>query len=80
MSHKHVLITGGAKGIGEACSRIFVKNGYKATFLDIDKDAGHSLQEELGPDGLFVHCDISDTGHVKKAFSEAIQKFGDLDD
>ena len=79
MGHKHVLITGGAKGIGEACTRIFVKNGYKATFLDIDQAAGQSLQQELGEDGLFVACDISNTEQVKKAFQAGLEKFGELD-
>ena len=33
---KHVIITGGAKGIGASCVNIFARDSHNVTILDID--------------------------------------------
>lgn len=40
---KYVFVTGGAKGIGSAITRMFAKAGFKAAFGDYDKEAGDQL-------------------------------------
>ncbi len=79
MKKKHVVITGGAKGIGEACTRIFIRDGYNVTILDINKAAGNALQSELGSRCNFIACDVSVSKDVSQAFSSAIDHFGDVD-
>jgi len=76
---QHVLITGGAKGIGEACVRLFLRDGYKVSFLDTDEKSGNELMAELGDSSFFMPCDVSKTEAVKNCFKQAIQKFGQLD-
>ena len=45
---RHVLITGGATGIGESFVSHFHQQGARVSFLDIAKEAGESLANKLG--------------------------------
>ena len=72
---KTAVITGGAKGIGQACSRIFHDNGVNVVILDIDERAGQSLADELGEGTVYISCDVSNQGSVKQAFVRIEQKF-----
>lgn len=76
---KHVIITGGAKGIGAATVRIFHKNNYNVTFLDVDEKNGQALQSEQVDGCLFISCDVSLTNAVKEAIHQAIGEFGEVD-
>lgn len=75
---KHVVITGGAKGIGESAVRIFIREDYRVTILDIDSKAGSKLSKELGDDVLFIKCDMANEDMIKKSFSKAIAHFGEI--
>jgi NAD(P)-dependent dehydrogenase (short-subunit alcohol dehydrogenase family) len=75
---KHVVITGGAKGIGESAVRIFIREDYRVTILDIDSKAGSKLSKELGDDVLFIKCDMANEEMIKKSFSKAIAHFGEI--
>lgn len=76
---KHVLITGGSKGIGGATVRVFHENDYNVTFLDVDKENGEALSSKLGDGSLFIACDVSQTPVVQKAVSRSIGAFGEID-
>lgn len=51
------IVTGGASGIGEACSRQLTALGARVVIADLQEDKGQALASELG--GLFVKCDVS---------------------
>lgn len=65
---KHVLITGGSRGIGAAAVRAFTQAGYKVTFF-YEKEHGQArtVAEETGADALC--CDVTDTAAVRQAVS-----------
>lgn len=73
-----VVVTGGAKGIGGACSRLFFKNGWQVAIVDIDEN-GAALAKELGDEALFVHCDVSNEKTVREAFDKILEKFSIID-
>ena len=75
---KHVVITGGAKGMGESAVRIFIREDYRVTILDIDSEAGSKLSQALGDDVLFIKCDMANEEMIKKSFSKAIAHFGEI--
>lgn len=61
---KHVLITGGASGIGAALCRAFAKQKCRVTFLDKDLERSRSVISEClkwTPDVKFYGVDLKDT-------------------
>jgi 3alpha(or 20beta)-hydroxysteroid dehydrogenase len=56
---KTAIITGGAKGMGEATVRLFVEHGARVVIGDILDEAGEALAGELGDGVEFVHLDVS---------------------
>ncbi len=52
--NKVVIITGGSKGIGEGCVRVFVANGSKVVFCSRGESEGRKLQDELNGKGKFT--------------------------
>lgn len=74
---KHIVITGGVKGIGRATVEVFLREGAKVSILDIDQDG--SLIEKEFPKAAFYYCDVSKSSEVGEAISRAISHFGDID-
>ena len=55
---KTCLVTGAARGIGEAIARAFHREGGHLIITDIEESAGQDLAEELG--GQFFRLDVSE--------------------
>jgi len=66
---RNVVITGGTRGIGEACARAFIENGDRV-FIVYEKsdDVAQKLQEELGV--IPVRCDVSKKEDVIRCVAE----------
>lgn len=73
---KHVLITGGANGIGAATVEKCVAEGARVSFVDIAATAGHALAERLGDAAWFSSCDITSADEIAKAHAGAVKAFG----
>ena len=63
LANKHVVITGGATGIGEGLVTAFTKQGARVSFCDIQETEGKALADALAgaahkPD--FRVCDLTD--------------------
>ena len=78
LKDKVVLITGGAKGIGEAISRAVCAEGAIPVILDRDADAAHELHLQLSPSGVIV-AELSSAENCRNAVAEVIAQFGRLD-
>jgi NAD(P)-dependent dehydrogenase (short-subunit alcohol dehydrogenase family) len=78
-----VIVTGGSKGIGAGCARVFCAEGGLVSVLDIDVETGRRLCDELnalGPGRARVfHCDVSDHRQIQSAVDRAVDEFGRLD-
>lgn len=75
---KIVVVTGAAKGVGEATARAFHRQGACVAMLDVDS-SGRKLAKEFGKRGLFVQCDVSKERSVRKAFQAIVKRFGGID-
>ena len=61
-----VLVTGGSRGIGEACVRRFAENGDSvAFFYSKSEEAARRVAKETG--ALAVRVDVSDPAAVSEA-------------
>ncbi len=79
MSHKTVLITGGAKGIGHAIARQFINEGAQVVIADVDESAGAKCVEEFGSRAIFIKTDVSKTADVQNLVAAALKTFGSID-
>ena len=75
---KSVLVTGGAKGIGEAAVRAFAQAGAHVLIADVDEAAGSALAAEL-PNAHFVRTDVSVMADAQRAVAAAEAHGGGLD-
>ena len=71
----NALVTGGTRGIGLACCRLFSRTGYRVTATySADERAAEAARAEL-PEVTFVRADVSDETAVSALFAS----FGSLD-
>lgn len=80
---KVVIVTGGSKGIGAGCARVFAREGGSVAILDIDLAAGGALAEELNAgrpeSAIVIPCDVGHPEQIQAAIEETVQRFGRLD-
>lgn len=76
---KVAIVTGGARGIGEATVRVFVKHGAKVVIADVEDTLGTMLAETLAPSATYVHCDVSIEEDIENLVSSTISRYGQLD-
>ncbi|CRK50837.1 Short chain dehydrogenase [Rhodococcus sp. RD6.2] len=79
LENKVAVITGGAGGIGRGIVRAFTKEGAKVLFVDINDDAGHALEAELGGAARFLNADISVEASAAAIVEAAVEAFGKVD-
>jgi NAD(P)-dependent dehydrogenase (short-subunit alcohol dehydrogenase family) len=80
--NKVVVVTGAAKGIGEASARLFAQLGASVALLDRDVEAGNATANSIasaGTSATFFPCDVSASRDVERAISSVRSKFGDID-
>jgi 3alpha(or 20beta)-hydroxysteroid dehydrogenase len=76
---KVALISGAARGQGEAEARLFVEAGACVVIGDVLDDAGEAVAKDLGDAARFVHLDVTDAPSWQRAVDATIESFGGLD-
>lgn len=82
MVKRHIFITGGGSGIGEAVASAFAKNFNAVTLADLDLTRALSVVQkvtELGGTGYAVSGNVALRDDVIKMFEEAKDKVGPVD-
>jgi NAD(P)-dependent dehydrogenase (short-subunit alcohol dehydrogenase family) len=79
---KTAIVTGGASGIGEATSRLFVDQGARVVVADIDDDKGNALEADLNKNGevaMYRKLDVTQESRWIEVVDETMAKWGRLD-
>jgi 3alpha(or 20beta)-hydroxysteroid dehydrogenase len=76
---KVALVTGAARGLGEAHRRRFVAEGAMVVAPDVLVDEAEALAAELGADVVFEHHDVADEGQWAAVVKRAEDTFGGID-
>jgi len=71
LKDKSVIVTGGAKGMGEEAVRAFNKAGAFVTFGDTDAKSGEALAKELGSAVQFEVCNVASWEDQLRLFKAA---------
>lgn len=79
LTDKVVIVTGGARGLGEAFARGVVREGGKVVIGDILDAEGEAVAEELGENAIFRHLDVTDADNWERVIAETEEHFGRLD-
>jgi L-fucose dehydrogenase len=82
LKDRAVLVTGGAKGIGEAVTRALAAEGAFPVVADRDREAAEALRDELraaGSSCALVIADLVEPGACRRVVDEALAATGHLD-
>ena len=81
--NRHIIITGGAQGIGKITTLELLKQNYFVSVFDQDIEALEEMKEELkleveNESSSFHHVDVSNENEVVSAINESLKVFGNI--
>lgn len=79
---KVAIVTGAARGMGEATATLFAASGAHVVVADVDVTHGKAVADAIiarGHSAAFVHVDIGDSASVQAMVVETVSRFGRLD-
>ena len=79
LSGKIALVTGAARGIGEAIGRAFANEGARVFLTDINDGLGERVAAEIGPPAQFRRLDVRDEQDWIRVTGEVVRLTGRLD-
>ena len=76
---KVVLVTGGSKGMGRACSERFAAGGAAVAVFANDRESVATTEREIGGSVLGIVGDVASAGDLERAVAATEARFGGLD-
>lgn len=80
---KVTIVTGGSKGIGEGCARVFVRAGAKVVICARGRELGEAVAAGLTTEGAgtcdFIRCDVTKPEEIKELIEKTVEMYGRLD-
>ena len=77
LSEQWVLVTGGARGLGQAITRALAREGAGVVInYHRSEAAAQALAEELGPRAVALQADVTDAAAVQLLFATARERTG----
>ena len=81
LTGKTAIVTGGARGIGFAIARRFLREDARVVIADIDEAGSEKAVEDLKDLGevVFAHCDVGQRLDVHNLVAFSLDAFGEID-
>jgi 3(or 17)beta-hydroxysteroid dehydrogenase len=79
LAGKIAIITGAAKGLGEADARMFAREGATVVLTDVDRDAGAAVAADIGGKAEFHYHDVRHEAEWKALIDDVVARHGRLD-
>jgi len=79
LKDKVAIVTGGARGIGEAVVRAYSDEGASVVIADIEIAKAQALASELGANALAAQLDVRDSKSISSLIATTVSKFGGVD-
>jgi 3alpha(or 20beta)-hydroxysteroid dehydrogenase len=76
---KVALITGAARGMGQAEARLFAAEGARVAVCDVADAEGKVVAEEIGASAIYQHLDVTEEDEWSAAVAATTAAFGKLD-
>ena len=77
LSEQWVLVTGGARGLGQAITRALAREGAGVVInYHRSEAAARALVDELGPRAIALQADVTDAAAVQRLFAAARERTG----
>ncbi|MEM9177609.1 MAG: glucose 1-dehydrogenase [Myxococcota bacterium] len=76
---KVAIVTGAARGQGEATARLFVSEGARVVLTDLLEDEGERVARSLGDAACFARHDVTSEPDWQRVVALAVERFGRLD-
>ena len=76
-SQKAALVTGGARGIGEAIATLLAERGYRVAIADREPKTGRATAARIG--AFFIRCDVARESEVRSCVRQVVRRYGRLD-
>ncbi|WP_223737042.1 glucose 1-dehydrogenase [Streptomyces purpurogeneiscleroticus] len=76
---KTAIITGAARGQGEAEARLFARLGGRVVLADVLDEPGKRVADEIGEAARYVHLDVTEEAGWEAVVDTAVSAFGGVD-
>lgn len=79
---RNYIVTGGAQGIGFACTRAICEMGGNVAVFDIQKQPVaefNALSEKFNAKTLYIPTDVTSEDSINAAFDKVLAEFGSID-
>ncbi len=77
LAGKRILVTGGARGLGQAFAAAGISAGAQVAIADILEEVGQKAAKKMG--AAFVPLDLADPLSIENCMAEVMDKLGGLD-
>ncbi|HTH30118.1 MAG TPA: SDR family oxidoreductase [Lacibacter sp.] len=76
---KLAIVTGGGSGLGLAIAKAFTSNNIKTIIVGRDEEKLKTAKAELGDNGFYKVCDLSDLSTIPALIENILAEFGKVD-
>lgn len=76
---RHVIVTGGAQGIGKIVALELAQKGYSVSVFEIDEEAIRDFESELTTEEIAIfNTDVADEESVARSVKLSVERFGNI--